>query len=229
MTIYYKPTSSDGLHNNNVSSRIVLIFLFSRSSTVVQFQYNWGVCKRNLEKLSSSKQPSSFPSQAFFCENDFVGFLNCIPTVQQCDTSYCMTYLRGYLLCTLCVCGIIGFVVEVQRCAINTMRCSGDGGGRGANLKPHIFTIGGTATLHTVSNMKPHVLYSMRLRSAHCTILYQAVPMWSPIENPLDQAPPPPYEDKYPQLDFYQWGQSHRCYQGLGWVGEVISAGVSHF
>ena len=36
--------------------------------------------------------------------------------------------------------------------------------------------------------------------------------MWSPIENLLDQAPPP-YSDKYLQLDFYQRGQSHRCYQ----------------
>ena len=168
MTIYYKPTSCDGLHNNNKRN---LNFPFSRSSTVVQFQYNWGVCKRNLEKLSSSKQPSSFPSQAFFCENDFVGFLNCIATVQQCDTSYCMIYLRGYLLCTLCVCGIIGFVVEVQRCAVNTMRCSGDGdvGGRGANLKPHIFTIGGTATLQIWSHMFS-ILWGCEVRTVQFSI-----------------------------------------------------------
>ena len=101
-------------------------------------------------------------------------------------------------------------------------RCRGEGSKFEASYLHHRWDCNST-------NMKPHVLYSMRLRSAHCTILYQAVPMWSPIENPLDQAPPPPYEDKYPQLDFYQWGQSHRCYQGLGWVGEVISAGVSHF
>ena len=66
------------------------------------------------------------------------------------------------------------------------------------------------------------VVFTVQFSMGQC-----AVTMWSPIENPLDQAPPPPYEDKYLQLDFYQWGQSHRCYQGFGWVGEVVCGCVS--